>query len=89
MGTKGRRPRFGSDCGEAIRVHGIAGLAFGTLAGGFDPIPTFDDVCLQADGARPAMEFQEQTTGVAENGAEFIPAPEGGGGGATILTDGL
>jgi len=35
------------------------------------------------------MEFQEETTGVAEDRSEFVSAPEGSGGRATILTDRL
>ena len=34
-------------------------LAFGTLAGGFDPIATFDDIGFQAYRTRSTVEFQE------------------------------
>lgn len=35
------------------------------------------------------MEFEEKTTGIAENGAEFISTPERRGRGTTILAHGL
>ena len=64
-------------------------LAFGTLAGGFDPIATFDDIGFQAYRTRTTMEFQEETTGVAENRAEFISAPKRSGRRTTILANRL
>lgn len=35
------------------------------------------------------MEFEEKTTGIAENGAEFVSTPERRGRGTTILAHGL
>ena len=37
------------------------------LVGGFDSIPAFDHVCLEAYGSRSAVEFEEQPAGVAED----------------------
>lgn len=35
------------------------------------------------------MQLEKQATGVAEDRAGFVPAPQGGSGSAAILTDGL
>jgi hypothetical protein len=49
------------------------------LRGSFDTVPALDNVCLQADRTRSAVELEEQAASVAEHGAGFIATPERGG----------
>ena len=39
-------------------------------------VARLDDVCFQADGAAPAVKFQEQAARVAHYGAIFVAAPQ-------------
>jgi hypothetical protein len=79
MGTKGARKIF-----LVARTH----LALRTLAS-LDAIATFDYIGLQAYRARPPVQLQEQSAGVAKNGAQLVAAPQGRGRGAAVLADGL
>lgn len=63
-------------------------LALRALAG-LDAIATLNHICFQAYRTWSAVQLQKQATGVAEDRTEFVPAPQGGGGGAAILTDRL
>lgn len=63
-------------------------LALGTLAG-LDAIATFDHIGLQAYRTRSPVQLQKQSAGVAKNGAQLVATPQGCGGGATVLADGL
>ena len=54
-----------------------------------DAIPTFDDIGLEGDGPRAAVQLQEKTAGIAQNGAGLIAAPEGRGARRAVLADGL
>ena len=40
-----------------------------------DPIAAFDDVRLQRDGTRSAVELEEETAGVAKDGAHLVATP--------------
>jgi hypothetical protein len=86
-----------SQCGDwvSIRVGGREAIRVGrvllarTLTGGLDAIPALDDIGLEADGSRAAVELQEEATGIAENRAGLVAAPERSGAGGTVLTDRL
>ena len=54
-----------------------------------DAIPALDDIGLQRDGTRTAVQLQKETTGIAEDGARLIAPPERGGAGGAVLADRL
>jgi hypothetical protein len=64
-------------------------LLLGTLSGSLDSIPAFDHVGLEAYRPGPAVEFEEETARIAEDGADFITAPERSRGGLAVLAYGL
>jgi hypothetical protein len=70
-------------------LRGMTYLAFRGLASSLHPVTTLNNIGLQADRARPPMEFQEEATCIAEDGAQLVSAPQGGGRGAAILAHGL
>ena len=59
------------------------------VARALHPIAALDDVCLETDRTRSAVQFEEKATGVAKNRAQIIASPEWGGGGGAVLADGL
>lgn len=59
------------------------------LARSLDPVATLDDIRLQADGTRGAVELEEQTTGIAQDGADLVPPPQWCRRGGAVLTYGL
>lgn len=48
-----------------------------SMTGALDSIAALDDIGLQAYRARPTMKLEEQPTGVAQDGSDLVPAPEG------------
>ena len=42
---------------------------------GLYAIPALDHVGLERDGAGPAVEFEEEAAGVAEDGARLVAPP--------------
>jgi hypothetical protein len=50
-------------------------LALRALASSFNPIPALDNIGLEADRARTTVQLEKKAAGIAEDGAEFIPAP--------------
>lgn len=56
---------------------------------GLDTIATLDDIGLERDWSRAAVQLEEQAAGIAEDGARFIASPERGGGSLTVLAGGL
>lgn len=42
----------------------------------FDTVSAFDYICLQADWSRAAVQLQEQSACIAQDGAGFISSPE-------------
>lgn len=78
----------GTKGGRKIFLVAKTYLAFGTLAG-LDAIATFNHIGLQAYRARPPVQLQKQSAGVAKNGAQLVAAPQGSGRGTTVLADGL
>ena len=54
-----------------------------------DAVAAFDDICLERDGARPAVQLQEESAGVAEDGTRFIATPERCGACRAVPADGL
>lgn len=63
-------------------------LAFRALTG-LHTVATFDHIGFQAYRTRPPVQLEEQTAGIAKDGARFVPAPQRCGGGAAVLADGL
>jgi hypothetical protein len=57
------------------------------LGHGLDSIATLDRICLEIHWSGPAMEFEEEATGIAESSAEFVAAPERCGRRAAVLAD--
>jgi hypothetical protein len=43
---------------------------------GLDAVAALDDICLERDGSRSAVQLQEEAAGVAENRTCLIAAPE-------------
>ena len=56
---------------------------------GLDAIARLYHVGLERDGSRAAVEFEEEATSVAEDGAGLVAAPERRRGGRAVLADGL
>jgi hypothetical protein len=54
-----------------------------------DAVAALDDIGLERDGARAAVQLQEEAAGVAEDGARLIAAPEGRRARSAILADRL
>ena len=54
-----------------------------------DAIATFDDICFEADGSRPAVQLQEEPAGIAKNGTRLITTPEWSRACGTILANRL
>lgn len=52
-------------------------------------IATLDHIGLQAYRSRSTVQLQKQAAGVAKDRTVFVPAPQGRGGSATVLADGL
>lgn len=52
---------------------------FHARAHGLDAVATLDDIGLEGDGARPAVQLEKQAAGIAEDGAGFIATPERSG----------
>jgi hypothetical protein len=49
------------------RGQAIFKLLLGTLLGRLDSIPTLDNIGLEADWTRTAVELEEETAGVAQD----------------------
>ena len=47
---------------ESVSITAVA-----LLARCFDSVSAFDHICLEGDGSWPAVEFQEETSRVAEH----------------------
>jgi len=58
-------------------------------AGRLDAVAALDDVGLEGDGARPAVQLEEEAAGVAQDGARLVTAPERRGAGGAVLADRL
>jgi hypothetical protein len=58
-------------------------------AAGLGTIPRLDYVGFEADGARPAVQLEKETAGVAEHKAIFISAPKRGGARGAVLANRL
>lgn len=56
------------------------------LTGSFDPMATLDHIRLEAYWPWGTVEFQEETTGIAQNGTDFVPSPEWCCRSGTVLT---
>jgi len=54
-----------------------------------DAVAALDDIRLERDGARAAVQLQEEAAGVAQHGARLIAAPERGGACGAVLADRL
>ena len=54
-----------------------------------DAVAALDNVCLEGNGPRPAVQLEEQAAGIAEDGAGLVATPQRSGGRLTILADGL
>lgn len=54
-----------------------------------DPIPALDDVRLETYRPRSPVELQEESAGVAEDGARLVAPPEGSRACFAVLADGL
>jgi hypothetical protein len=52
-------------------------------------VAALDDIRLERDGARAAVQLQEEAAGIAENRAILIAAPERGSAGRAVLADRL
>ena len=61
-------------CARSARLYAVAAL---------------DDVCLERDWSRAAMQLQKQPAGVAQHGARLIATPERGGARGAVLADRL
>lgn len=92
------RPRWRDTIALEQRLsgqHDISGISIDAyllllcLARGLDPVATLDDIRLQADRTRRAVELEEQTTGIAQDGADLVPPPQRCRRGGTVLTYGL
>lgn len=81
--------RVGKGRHEKTLFRAATHLALGTLTSGLDTVATLDHIGLQAYRTRSAMEFEKETTGIAQNRTEFVPTPKRRGGGAAILADRL
>lgn len=71
-------------------VGGVAiAVVFARCLRGFDAVARFDHVGFERDGARSAVQFEEEAAGIAEDGAGFVASPERCGGGGAVLAHGL
>ena len=52
-------------------------------------IAALDDIGLERDGSRPAVQLQEEAAGIAENGTRLVASPEGCGACSAVLADRL
>ena len=64
-------------------------LASGVGAASLGTVSRLDDIGLEADGARPAVQLEKEAASVAEYEAVFITAPERRGTCRTVLANGL
>lgn len=69
------------------RVKSITYLLLGSLCRTrtLNAIATLDNICLQAYRPRSTVELQEETTSIAENGANLISSPEWSSRGRAVL----
>lgn len=54
-----------------------------------DAVAALDDIGLERDGSRAAVQLQEEPAGVAEDGARFIATPERSGACRAVSADRL
>jgi hypothetical protein len=88
-GCAAGRP-FVSPCSRVKFAHildtGLPYLLACTRPASLDAIAALDDIGLERDGARSAVQLQEEPAGVAENRACLIAAPERSGACSAVLT---
>jgi hypothetical protein len=69
IGMRGGKARAGLRVGLRT-VGGVAiAVVFARCLGGLDAVARLDHVGLEGDGTRTAVQFEEETAGVAEDGA--------------------
>jgi hypothetical protein len=71
------------------KLEGQSYLLSSTLAASLDAVSALNDVCLEADRPRPAVELEEQATGIAKHRTGLVSPPQGSGAGRAILADRL
>lgn len=67
----------------------VAYLLAGAGRASLDAVATLDDIGLEGDGPRAAVQLQEEAAGVAEHRAGLIASPEGRRARGAVLADGL
>ena len=77
--------------GVVLRAVGEIAIAIvlARCLGSLDAIARLYHVGLERDGSGAAVEFEEEATSVAEDGAGLVAAPERRRGGCAVLADGL
>lgn len=56
---------------------------------GLNAVATLDDISLERDRSRSAVQLQEEAAGIAENGARLIASPERRSACGAVLADRL
>jgi hypothetical protein len=70
-------------------VHYTTYLSARTRPASLDAVAALDDIGLEGDGSRAAMQLQKETAGVAEHGTCLIASPKRCSARRAVLTYGL